>query len=46
MPEMIEVKWQMWKRWGGLAPELTGHGLPLSKCEGYNCVYDQFYRSR
>ena len=29
-----------------IAPELTGHGLPLSKCEAYNRVYDQFYRSR
>src|SRR5215813_14782848 len=28
-----------------IAPELTGHGLPLSKCEAYNRVYDQFYRS-
>jgi hypothetical protein len=27
------------------APELTGHGLPLSKCEAYNRVYDQFYQS-
>jgi hypothetical protein len=25
-----------------IAPERTGHGLPLSKCEGYNRVYDQF----
>jgi hypothetical protein len=24
-----------------IAPELTGHGLPLSKCEAYNRVYDQ-----
>ena len=23
-----------------IAPELTGHGLPLSKCEAYNRVYD------
>src|SRR5262245_50298179 len=29
-----------------IAPELTGHGLPLSKFEAYNRVYDQFYRSR
>jgi hypothetical protein len=29
-----------------MAPELTGHGLPLSKCEAYNRVYDQFYQSR
>ena len=28
-----------------IAPELTGHGLPLSKCEAYNRVYDQFYRA-
>jgi hypothetical protein len=27
---------------GEIAPELTGHGLPLSKCEAYNRVYDQF----
>jgi hypothetical protein len=26
---------------GEIAPELTGHGLPLSKCEAYNRVYDQ-----
>ena len=25
-----------------IAPERTGHGLPLSKCEGYNRVYGQF----
>jgi hypothetical protein len=25
-----------------IAPELTEHGLPLSKCEAYNRVYDQF----
>ncbi len=25
-----------------IAPELTGHGLPLSKGEAYNRVYDQF----
>jgi hypothetical protein len=31
---------------GEIAPELTGHGLPLSECEAYNRVYDQFYRSR
>jgi hypothetical protein len=31
---------------GEIAPELTGHGLPLSKCEAYNRVYDQFYQSR
>ena len=24
-----------------IAPEVTGHGLPLSKCEAYNRVYDQ-----
>ena len=24
-----------------IAPELTGHGLPLSKCEAYKRVYDQ-----
>ena len=29
-----------------IAPELTGHGLTLSKCEAYNRVYGQFYRSR
>jgi SAM-dependent methyltransferase len=28
-----------------IAPELTGHGLPLSKCEAYNRVYDQPYES-
>jgi uncharacterized protein YgfB (UPF0149 family) len=27
------------------APEPTGHGLPLSKCEAYNRVYDQRSRS-
>jgi transposase len=26
---------------GEIAPEVTGHGLPLSKCEAYNRVYDQ-----
>ena len=29
-----------------IAPELSGHGLPLSKCEAYNRVYDQPYESR
>jgi hypothetical protein len=29
-----------------IAPELTGHGLPLSKCEAYNRVYDQPLESR
>jgi hypothetical protein len=28
-----------------IAPELTGHGLPLGKCEAYNRVYDQPYES-
>ncbi len=28
-----------------IAPELTGHGLPLAKCEAYNRVYDQHARS-
>jgi hypothetical protein len=28
-----------------IAPELTGHGLPLIKCEVYNRVYDQPYGS-
>jgi hypothetical protein len=26
-----------------MAPEPTGHGLPLSKCEPYNRVYEQPY---
>ena len=34
----------MWN-WYEIAPELTGHGLPLSKCEAYNRVYDQRSRS-
>ena len=29
-----------------IAPERTGHGLPLSKCEAYNRVYDRPYESR
>jgi hypothetical protein len=29
-----------------IAPELTGHGLPLGKCEAYNRVYEQSYGSR
>jgi hypothetical protein len=28
-----------------MAPELTGHGLPLNKCEAYNRVYEQPYES-
>jgi hypothetical protein len=24
-----------------IAPEPAGHGLPLSKCEAYNRVYEQ-----
>jgi hypothetical protein len=31
---------------GEIAPQLTGHGLPLIKCEAYNRVYDQPYGSR
>jgi hypothetical protein len=30
---------------GEIAPEPTGHGLPLSKCEAYNRVYEQPYGS-
>ncbi len=26
---------------GEIAPEPTGHGLPLGKCEAYNRVYDE-----
>ena len=33
------------KRVREIAPELTGHGLPLAKCEAYNRVYDQHVRS-
>jgi hypothetical protein len=32
-------------RQGEIAPEPTGHGLPLSKCEAYNRVYEQPYGS-
>jgi hypothetical protein len=28
---------------GEIAPEPAGHGLPLSKCEAYNRVYEQSY---
>jgi hypothetical protein len=28
-----------------IAPEPSGHGLPLSKCEAYNRVYEQSYGS-
>src|SRR5262245_19868283 len=28
-----------------IAPEPAGHGLPLSKCEAYNRVYEQSYGS-
>jgi hypothetical protein len=31
--------------WIEIAPEPTGHGLPLSKCEAYNRVYEQPYGS-
>src|SRR5215831_3412823 len=30
---------------GEIAPEPAGHGLPLSKCEAYNRVYEQSYGS-
>jgi hypothetical protein len=32
----------MSRRWPliEIAPEPTGHGLPLSKCEAYNRVYE------
>jgi hypothetical protein len=33
------------QRGAEIAPELTGHGLPLVKCEAYNRVYDQPYGS-
>src|SRR5262245_6248189 len=42
---MRGIAWD-WRGESEIAPELTGHGLPLSKCEAYNRVYDQFYRSR
>ena len=29
-----------------IAPELTGEGLPLRKCEAYDRVYDQHLGSR
>ncbi len=29
-----------------IAPEPTGHGLPLIKCEAYNRVHDQPFESR
>jgi hypothetical protein len=37
----------MSRRWPliEIAPEPTGHGLPLSKCEAYNRVYEQSYGS-
>jgi hypothetical protein len=41
----LTLRW-LSKKWGEIVPELTGHGLLLSKCEAYNRVYDQFYRSR
>src|SRR5262249_38562664 len=28
-----------------IAPEPAGHGLPLTKCEAYNRVYEQSYGS-
>jgi hypothetical protein len=28
-----------------IAPKLTEHGLPLSKCEAYKRVYDQLSES-
>ena len=28
-----------------IAPESTGHGLPLNKCEAYDRVYDQSFGS-
>jgi len=34
---------QMLKKFLERAPELTGHGLPLSKCEAYDRVYDQSF---
>jgi hypothetical protein len=47
LEEKARVAWRandyMWRH--ETAPELTGHGLPLSKCEAYNRVYDQFYQS-
>jgi hypothetical protein len=36
---------QMTEQVPEIAPELTGHGLPLVKCEAYNRVYDQPYGS-
>jgi tripartite-type tricarboxylate transporter receptor subunit TctC len=49
-PEIVKVLHDAFRKGlddpSEIAPELTGHGLPLSKCEAYNRVYDQFYQSR
>jgi hypothetical protein len=37
--------WEVAKPVVEIAPEPTGHGLPLSKCEAYNRVYEQPYES-
>jgi hypothetical protein len=39
------MEWVCLVLWLEIAPEPTGHGLPLSKCEAYNRVYDQHYGS-
>src|SRR5262245_57946354 len=38
-------KSQLQKTLHEIAPEPAGHGLPLSKCEAYNRVYEQSYGS-
>ena len=37
----VELQKQLERIAFEIAPELTGHGLPLSKCEAYNRVYEQ-----
>ena len=41
----IASEWTTTRLTREIAPELTGHGLPLTKCEAYNRVYDQHVRS-
>jgi len=39
----LENEWR--NAYREIAPEPAGHGLPLSKCEAYNRVYEQSYGS-
>src|SRR6516162_4287598 len=41
LPVDVRAPLHYFEKGGEIAPEPAGHGLPLSKCEAYNRVYEQ-----